>query len=163
MRLIDAVCAGAQPRMFPQEVNHPMGFGSRDPSDWMFGEALELLRRAEQLQSQFFRFGSSAGARWEPPVDVYERDGEFRILVALPGVDPNHVEVLVENGTLVIHGARPLPQESQAATIRRLEIPHGRFERRIAMPPGEYRLSAKHLENGCLLVRLARVERKEIR
>lgn len=139
-----------------------MGFGSRDPGNWMFGEALELLRRAEQLQTQFFRFGSG-GARWEPPVDVYEDEREIRVLVALPGVNPNHVEVLVENDVLVIHGVRPLPEASQAATIRRLEIPHGRFERRIAMPQGEFRLSAKHLENGCLLVRLARAERKEIR
>lgn len=139
-----------------------MGFESRDPSNWMFGEALELLRRAEQLQSQFFRFGSS-GARWEPPVDIYEQDGDYCILVALPGVSPTHVEVLVEDDALVIHGARPLPEESQAAMIRRLEIPHGRFERRIVMPPGEYRLSAKHLENGCLLVRLDRADRKEIR
>jgi HSP20 family molecular chaperone IbpA len=140
-----------------------MGFGSRDPGNWMFGEALELLRRAEQLQTQFFRFGAAGGARWEPPVDVYEDEREIRVLVALPGVSPNHVEVLVEKGLLVIHGVRPLPEASQAATIRRLEIPHGRFERRIALPAGEYRLSAKHLENGCLLVRLERSERKEIR
>lgn len=139
-----------------------MGFGSRDPGNWMFGEALELLRRAERLQTQFFRHGS-VGAHWEPPVDVYEDEREIRVLVALPGVNPNHVEVLVENGMLVIHGVRPLPEASQSATIRRLEIPHGRFERRIAMPAGEYRLSAKHLENGCLLVRLERNERKEIR
>jgi HSP20 family molecular chaperone IbpA len=139
-----------------------MGFGSRDPGNWMFGEALELLRRAEQLQTQFFRFGSG-GARWEPPVDVYESEAEIRILFALPGVSPNHVEVLLEQGSLVIHGVRPLPEASQAATIRRLEIPHGRFERRIAVPAGDYRLSAKHLENGCLLVRLVRAERQEIR
>jgi len=135
-----------------------MGFGSRDPRNWMFGEALDLLKQAEQLQRQFFQLtGASSGARWQPPVDIYEGDKDYWIVVALPGVDPNHVEVLVENGTLVIHGVRALPAESRAGTIRRLEIPYGRFERRLVLPPGDFRLSTKHLENGCLLIGLARI------
>ncbi len=137
-----------------------MGFRPRDPRDWMWHEALELLKDASRLQRQFFhQAGGGAGVRWEPPVDVYENaeEGAYWILVALPGVDPQQVEVLVQGGMLVVHGERPLPVESRRAAIRRLEIPYGRFERRIEMPPGEFELAAKHLENGCLLIGLRRV------
>ncbi|MCX7892546.1 MAG: Hsp20/alpha crystallin family protein [Burkholderiales bacterium] len=137
-----------------------MGFGSRDPRDWMWQQALELLRDADRLQRQFFhQTGAGAAARWEPPVDIYEdaEAGLYWILVALPGVDAHRVEVLVEGGTLIVHGERPLPRELQRSAIRRLEIPYGRFERRIELPPGEFDLGAKHLENGCLLIGLRRI------
>jgi HSP20 family molecular chaperone IbpA len=137
-----------------------MGFRPRDPRDWMWHEALELLKDADRLKRQFFHQPrTGAGVRWEPPVDIYENadEGAYWILVALPGVNPQHVEVLVQGGTLIIHGERPLPGELQRAAIRRLEIPYGRFERRIEMPTGEFELAAKHLENGCLLIGLRRV------
>jgi HSP20 family molecular chaperone IbpA len=41
--------------------------------------------------------------------------------------------------------------------VRRLEIPYGRFERRIPLPPGQLEISAHEFTNGCLVLRLARV------
>lgn len=57
------------------------------------------------------------------------------VLVALPGVAPDQVQVLIEGATLTVVGERPLPAPAEAH-IRRIEIPYGRFERRIALPPG---------------------------
>src|SRR5512140_208651 len=72
---------------------------SRDPGSWMWAEALELLQNAERLQHQFFRIGVHQGApRWEPPVDMYQEGGELRLLVALPGVAPQQLEVVLARG-----------------------------------------------------------------
>jgi HSP20 family protein len=124
----------------------------------MWLEACELLERAEQLQRQFFRLGSP-GARlaWEPPVDVFETEAELAVLIALPGVDPAGAEVGLGEGGIVVSGEIPLPAALRTAAIHRLEIPYGRFERRIELPPGGYRLVRHEYLNGCLLLRLEKL------
>ena len=129
-----------------------------DPVNWMLSEAIDSLARAERLRRQFFSLQSKAGAReasWEPPIDVLETEREILIFVALPGVDPEQVEAVIENGSLVISGDRVLPAELRNARIHRLELPQGRFERRIALPTGRYAVS-RFAVNGCIGLRLAK-------
>jgi HSP20 family molecular chaperone IbpA len=124
----------------------------------MWAEALELLQDAERLQRQFFRVGVLQGAPcWEPPVDVYEHGNELTLLVALPGVSPQQLEVVLAPTMIIVRGERSLPANSRRAAIHRLEIPYGRFERRIALPPGEFELSDRRLEHGCLVLELRRL------
>ncbi len=130
---------------------------SRDPRIWMWAEACELIDRAERMQRQFFQLGRTAAPAWAPPVDVYETETELAILVALPGVNADQLQVAVEAGTLVVSGVRALPAAVRHAEIHRLEIPHGRFERRIELPQGLYRLEHQELTNGCLLLGLRKV------
>ncbi|MDB5372380.1 MAG: hypothetical protein JWP04_1022, partial [Belnapia sp.] len=48
-----------------------------------------------------------------------------------------------------------LPPELRFAAIHRLELPQGRFERQLPLPPGRYSTGIRQsLVNGCLLVRL---------
>jgi HSP20 family protein len=131
---------------------------SRSPESWMWAEALELLQDAGRLQRQFFQVGSRHGAPcWEPPVDMYELGGELRLLVALPGVAPQQMEVALAPGAIVVRGERSLPTHARRAALHRLEIPYGRFERRIALPPGEFELVDQRLEHGCLVLELRRL------
>ena len=124
----------------------------------MWAEALELLQDAERLQRQFFQIGGARGAPcWEPPIDVYESDDDLRLLAALPGVTPEQLEVVLAPGLVIIRGERSLPPISRRADIRRLEIPYGRFERRLALPPGEFEPVEQLLEHGCLLLTLRRI------
>ena len=55
------------------------------------------------------------------------------IEVALPGVSADALEVSVQAGVLVVRGERGLPDIPGPAVIRRMELPHGRFERRIRL------------------------------
>lgn len=128
---------------------------TNDPINWMLSEAIGSLARAERLRQQFFILQSAGSPSWEPPIDVLETDGEFLILVALPGVDPDQVGSVIEDGMLVISGNRTLPSELRNARIHRLELPQGRFERRIPLPAGRYAVS-RFAANGCIVVRLAK-------
>ena len=131
---------------------------TKDSVNWMLSEAIDSLARAERLRQQFFSLQSRAGSReasWEPPIDVLETDREILILVALPGVDPEHVEAVIENGILIVSGHRVLPAELRNARIHRLALPQGRFERRIALPTGRYAVS-RFAVNGCIALRLAK-------
>ena len=126
----------------------------RDPR-WVWAEALELLREAGQLQRRFFQLGAAETPAWEPSVDFYETDDGLTLEVALPGVAQDAIEIALEPGSVLVRGERAFPLE-QGAVIYRLEIPYGRFERRISLPPGQYRLAERKLENGCLKLALRR-------
>ena len=52
----------------------------------------------------------------------------------------------------MISGERVLPQELRTAIIHRLELPQGRFERHIPLPPGRYGTPQSGVANGCLVV-----------
>jgi HSP20 family molecular chaperone IbpA len=131
---------------------------SRDPRTWMWAQALEMLEQADRLHRQFFEPGPArvAGPSWEPPIDVVDHGSEAWVLVALPGVPPSRVEVAFDGDALTVRGARMLPAEYHEGTIRRLEVPYGRFERRVAIPAGRFDLAEQRFENGCLVVRLRR-------
>jgi HSP20 family molecular chaperone IbpA len=127
----------------------------RDPKNQMWAEACAMLKQAEALHRQFFE-PSREAARWEPPVDVFETERQLWIIAALPGVAPEAVRVDIEGPTLIIAGLRPLPTKGRNANIVRLEIPYGRFERRIALSP-RLRLSERELLNGCLVLTFAKL------
>jgi HSP20 family protein len=129
----------------------------RDPTSWMLSEAIDALSRAEKMHRQFFRPQHSVPSRepvWEPPVDMLETEEEVLVLIALPGVDPGQVKALVSDGSLVVSGRRILPSELRRAVIHRLELPQGRFERRIPLPPGRYSGVRQLAVNGCLVFSL---------
>jgi HSP20 family molecular chaperone IbpA len=124
----------------------------------MLSEAIDSLARAERLRRQFFSLQPTASSRepsWEPPIDVLETEREVLILVALPGVDPDQVEAVIEDGILIVSGRRVLPAELQNARIHRLELPQGRFERRILLPAGRYVVS-RFAVHGCVGLRLSK-------
>jgi HSP20 family protein len=129
----------------------------RNPPSWMWAEACEMMERAQQLQRQFFRFGRAVASepRWEPPVDILAYGNEVQVAVALPGVAADRIEVSTDSGLLIVSAVRALPVKSHATAVHRLEIPYGRFERRIALPEGRYQLLEQVYANGCLILRLA--------
>jgi len=128
----------------------------RDPKQQMWAEACALLKQAEQLHRQFFEPSRAPAARWEPPVDVFETERELWIIAALPGVAPEAVHVEIDGPTLTIAGSRPLPVKGRNAKIVRLEIPYGRFERRITLS-SRLRLSGHELLNGCLVLTFSKL------
>lgn len=125
-------------------------------TDWMWAEAIDLVERAERMQRQFFRLARSTAA-WEPPADVFEGDDELAIVVALPGVAEDEVEVTAEPGAIVVRAQRAQPLAATCRAVRQLEIPYGYFERRVALPPGTFEPVSRSLTHGCLILRLRRI------
>ena len=126
----------------------------RNAADVMWAQAVTALARMDRLHRDFFR---PDPAGWEPPVDVLDTGHELVITVALPGVHADEVQIDVHPDSLAIVGVRRLPAFLQNARVLRMELPHGRFERRIATPPGRYELTRHHLADGLLVVALRRM------
>lgn len=133
--------------------------GARIPDFSMWAQMRTLLDEADEMRGRFFalRTGRTTPT-WEPPVDVIETVAELLVLVALPGVDPSTAEAVLQGGELIVGGTRPLPESLRRARIHRMELPYGRFERRIVLPHGRYDAVNREAADGCLLIRLRKSE-----
>jgi HSP20 family protein len=134
------------------------------PNRWMWSEACEMLARADRLQRQLFQPVRAVRHMpvWEPPADVLETEHEVLIIVALPGVNAERVEAVIEGGDLMLAGTRTLPRELGAAVIHRLELPQGRFERRLRLPAGSYNDIRRSFIDGCLVISLRKAETNRV-
>jgi len=135
---------------------------SRNPdrADWMWAQAVDFIEQAERMHRQFFRLASSPAshALWEPPADVFEDEQEVVVVVALPGVAAERLEVAAEPGAIRVRAERPLPFAGTRRAVRQLEIPYGCFERRVALPAGRFEIAAHELTHGCLVLRLRKID-----
>lgn len=77
-----------------------------------------------------------ATATWAPRVDIKEEAGRFVIHADLPGVDPEAIEVQMDNGVLSIRGERSGPTRGEAGRYAHAERRHGGFHRRFVLPDG---------------------------
>jgi HSP20 family protein len=129
-----------------------------DADERMWSQACELIAEAERLHRQFFHLSLvNVPAAWEPPIDVFEDESEIAVVVAMPGVPADRVQVTHEAGALVVRGTRPLPLEAGRYRLRQLEIPYGAFERRVPLPSGNFEVGIPELSQGCLVLRLRKL------
>ena len=118
-----------------------------------------MIDRAERLQRQF---STQVMGTWEPPVDVVESGDELQVYIALPGVRPDSIAISLEPGGVSVSALRQFPCRSQGSHIHRIEIPYGRFERRVALPlagpHGALQLAGKTLTDGVLTLKFRQKE-----
>lgn len=122
---------------------------ARSAQELMWVEAITVVARADRLQRQFFH---PTPPGWEPPVDLVETADSLILTVALPGARAADVDLVFGGGEVSVVGVCRPPSLRSPAYIHRLELPHGRFERRVKLPPGRYELTSHELEDGCLTV-----------
>lgn len=105
--------------------------------------------------------GSSyvATSDWAPVVDIAENADAYLLLADLPGVEPDAIDIQMENGVLSIKGERALGTLERDA-YKRIERPRGTFHRRFSMPEAAdaSRITAK-CKNGVLEITIPKQER----
>ena len=122
--------------------------------DGILSDMLAMLARTDRLQRE--GYGSALGS-WEPPVDVLETETDLLVVIALPGVAQEDVEVFFGHGDLTVRGTRRWPCLARPARVHRVELPHGRFERRLPLPPGAYQLAGQEQKDGCLILTMRKL------
>jgi HSP20 family protein len=68
---------------------------------------------------------------WTPAADVYNRETEYVIMVDLPGIERETLDISIDDNRLWIRGTRAVEQDVQ----QRIERPHGSFLRRFGPLP----------------------------
>ncbi len=74
---------------------------------------------------------------WWPPLDVYESDSRYLIIVEVGGITEDGVRVEVTGPQVRISGYRPSPTDrigQELSSVHHREIDHGEFERRVLLP-----------------------------
>jgi len=122
-----------------------------------FSELAELQRRITRVfdDARAQRERLAERERLVPPVDVVLTSEGYEARVDLPGVKPEEIKVVVEEGYLVVRGTKQAP-EAEGRVARR-ERQFGEFARSVPLPSDAdpSQASAK-LENGVLTVKIGR-------
>src|SRR5690242_5508662 len=71
---------------------------------------------------------------WTPSVDILETENELVLKADLPEIDPNQVEIQLENGTLTLKGERKFEQQKNGKGYHRIERSYGTFVRAFSLP-----------------------------
>ena len=133
---------------------------SRDIQTFMWGEALQLMEQAERLQKTFFRPAESEQC-WEPPIDVIETSEALFVHIALPGVPAETIVIGLESDALTVSAVRGFPVTARGAKLHRVEIPYGRFFRRIPLPAASLEPAGRSFIDGCLTLAFRKIAVQE--
>lgn len=95
---------------------------------------MTMLRFMDPLE-EMDRMINSFGGRWRGgimPLDALEKDGVYTLRFDVPGVDPNNVDLTVENNILTVTADRPV-EETDGATWLLRERPSGTHRREVRL------------------------------
>ena len=123
-------------------------------SPWPWRQVGHPYRFAWSATAPRFRVGPRF-----PALNVWTNEDGAVATVRLPGVDPEQLDILVENDTITISGSRdPQDTEEEARYLRR-ELRYGKFSRTFQVP---FQVDADaveaHIENGILTLSLPQSE-----
>jgi HSP20 family protein len=100
------------------------------------------FRGATTLQEQINRiFGEGVGhtgmesnlTPWAPAVDIYETENELVVKADLPDVNPQNLDIRVENNILTIRGERKFESKVNEDNYLRIERAYGSFSRSFSL------------------------------
>ena len=100
------------------------------------------FRGATNLQEQINRvFGDLVGRNgeesnltpWAPAVDIFETENELVVKADLPDVNPQDLDIRVENNVLTIRGERKFENEVNEDNYLRIERSYGSFSRSFSL------------------------------
>lgn len=138
---------------------------SRRPATWVANDARRMDRLFNDVFASFpfsdaLTREAETTAAWIPAVDVFETKDGLRVIAELPGVDPDHVKVSVEQGILTLRGEKRQQAEEQTESVHRYERSYGVFQRSFQLPNSvdAERIDAK-LEHGVLTISLPKAEK----
>jgi len=78
--------------------------------------------------------GGTTVADWVPAVDIVEEKDRFVLKADLPGVNPDDIDVNMDDGVLSLSGERTHETKSEIDGLRRVERASGKFYRRFHLP-----------------------------
>ena len=73
-------------------------------------------------------------ADWAPAVDIIEEKNQFVLRADVPGVNPEDIDVSMDNGVLSVSGERLAIAPDNDTGVQRIERASGRFLRRFTLP-----------------------------
>ena len=92
------------------------------------------FREFDKFFDDFGLSNSRQGRAYLPAVDVYQDEKSVTVEASLPGIDPDQINVSVENDTLILEGKSEKKSEVDEQNYYRKEVSFGAFHRVIPLP-----------------------------
>jgi len=103
-------------------------------SSWKPLTSMVALSTAmDQLFNSAYLPSAVRGSQWLP-IDMLENEDAFTLHVVVPGIDPNNLDITVNDRSLTIRGTWQQPELPQGATFHLYEWGTGQFERTVQFP-----------------------------
>lgn len=120
-----------------------------------------LLPSSEEFDKFFDDFGGmSRLGNFVPALDVYQTKDAVVVETPLAGIDPEKVNISIENDVLTIEGSTEHKTEVDEKNYYRKEIRSGAFHRSVALPAAVVGEKAKATyEKGILKIEIPKEER----
>lgn len=83
---------------------------------------------------RFFDEDMWSGANFTPAVDVYQDKDNVIVETPLAGIDPEKVDITIENDVLTISGSTEEKKEVKKEDYYRKEVREGSFSRSVILP-----------------------------
>src|SRR2546430_9472214 len=101
-----------------------------------FRDLMSIQSELNRLFGRTYAGGDAGGnsGSWVPAMDIYETGDRFVVTVELPGVEPDSVDLSVEDSTLTIQGERKFHSEVNEENVHRVERRYGQFVRSLSLP-----------------------------
>jgi HSP20 family protein len=94
-----------------------------------------MRREMDRLvQEVFGAAGMNGSATWTPATDGVEDSTGYTLELELPGIAPDAVELLAEEGVLIVRGEKAAAEMQDGQKRLFGERAHGAFERRFRLP-----------------------------
>lgn len=124
-----------------------------------FGEMSAMRRAMDRLFDESWTPALWRDREITVPVDLYEKDGSVVAKAALPGVNPDAVEVSVNDDLLTIKGSTEHEEKEEGEHYLRRELTYGAFSRTLPLPASvDPEKATAEYEDGVLTVTLPKVE-----
>ena len=102
------------------------------------GDILGIQRGINRMFEGFFRDGTGdnefIASRWNPAVDIAEKDSEYIVKMELPGLSKEDVKITTQENILTISGEKKEEKESKGSRYHRVERTYGSFQRSFTLP-----------------------------
>jgi HSP20 family protein len=111
-------------------------------------------REFDQLVSEFFPgYQNTAGpSSWATPWDVVETNEAFELMIDLPGIMPEDVQVEFNDGVLTVSGERKVVEAVEGRKVHRSERRAGPFSRSVKLPEVDGERISAQFKHGVLTV-----------
>jgi HSP20 family protein len=101
----------------------------------------------------------SSGSAWVPALDAYETQDKIVVSLELPGIEPDAVDVTVEDSALTVSGKREFYDEVSEENFHRVERRFGSFARTITLPAtANAEAIDARFDKGVLTIEIPKVE-----
>jgi HSP20 family protein len=109
-------------------------------------------------------FGKNSPVGVIPAIDIYEKGKDIIVETTLAGIDPEKVEISIENDVLTLQGKMEKKTEVEDKNYYRKEISTGSFYRQVPLPkPVVGDKAAATYENGVLKIAVPKAPEKKLK